>query len=293
MKKGLKQFIFYACVTLVIANGLAWGILYIHTKAAFYKPAFLTNQVLDSRFDYIILGSSIGLTTLNTFVIDSISQRKGINLSMDDTGLASQYLMLQHFLAENKETDYVILVLNSWEVMNTSGELSDNDYRFLPFVSRDYVYEHFVSLEEGFPVLSGSKYLPFLGVGYYNTELVAPSVASLFNTTKRNRFDERGNYVYPTSGTPPEKKFSEITLQFRNPYLDKIQSLCEAHEITIILYQPPSYKTEVLNVNTQGYINHSSLLKDKMFFYDAMHVNAKGREAASIEFAEEFKRAGN
>lgn len=288
MKKGLRHFLFYACITFVIANGLAWGILYIHKKASFYKPAFLTNQVLDSRFDYIILGSSIGLTTLDSFVIDSVSQKKGINLSMDDTGLPSQYLMLQHFLAENKETDYVILVLNSGEVMNTSGGLSDNDYRFLPFVSRDYVYEHFVSLEEGFPVLSGSKYLPFLGVGYYNTELVAPSLASLFNTTKRNRFDEKGNYVYPTSGTPPEKIFSEITLQFRNPYLEKIKSLCETHEISIILYQPPVYETEVLSGSTQGFINHSSLLKDKTFFYDAMHVNARGRAVASRLFAEEF-----
>lgn len=36
-------------------------------------------------------------------------------------------------------------------------------------------------------------------------------------------------------------------------------------------------------------INHSDVLKNSSFFYDEIHVNLAGKEAASIIFSEEFK----
>ncbi|PKP25179.1 MAG: hypothetical protein CVU03_09215 [Bacteroidetes bacterium HGW-Bacteroidetes-2] len=291
MKKGLYHIGLYGLLTILLANLLAWSCLWSLRQAAFYKPGFLVNQVTETHFDYIILGSSTGLTTLNTVRIDSLIHTNGLNLSMDDTGLPSQYLMLQHFLAENKTAGVVVLVINPWEGATTTVALSDNDYRFLPFINRPYVQQHFSAIsEKGLPVLAWSRYAPMLGVSYYNAELTAPSLLALWQPERRNRFDARGNYVYPNDGFVFDKKPTTTHLHMEHPYLQKITEVCSKNGIALLLYQPPIYATEVKDSLTPNFINHSTLFKDKTYFYDAMHVNAKGRKEASSQFAEVFKR---
>src|SRR5690606_22404653 len=133
------------------------------------------NTVTENNFDYIILGSSTGLTTLNTSTIDSALHTKGLNLSMDDTALSSQYLMLQHFLAEGKTTKFCVLAPSAASFDAINHDISDNDYRFLPYIHRDYVTAYFKQYtSKSARLISHSKWFPLLGVSYFNTELFYP-----------------------------------------------------------------------------------------------------------------------
>src|SRR5690606_34999549 len=227
---GLLLGVFLLLSTLISLTGF-----YALRKSNFYKPSFLANGVTEQKFDYIVLGSSVGLTTLDTKLMDSMMGTTGINLSMDDTGLSGQYLMLEHFLAEGNKTDYVILAPGIAALENKDVTFGDNDYRFLMYGNRNYIHEYYKNASdnsEAATIAYVTKWIPFVGMAYYNMELFFPSINSLINPSKRNRFDDRGNYSYPKNNKRfKDKSTNTIELDFQHAYLEKIQNLCEKNNI--------------------------------------------------------------
>ncbi|HLP63697.1 hypothetical protein [Flavobacterium sp.] len=291
MKKFLLHILKYGLILFILINAIAWLNLYFLRNSSFYKPSFLTHEVKQTQFDYVVIGSSIGLTTLDTKLIDSLTNKKGINLSIDDTAISSNYLMLNHFFKQGKKTQFCVLALSHWDLAIEHPVLNDNDYRFLPFVSNDYVSDYYQNCEEGyFKPLMLSQYIPAIGVCYYNTEVFYPSLIAAIRPNKKNRFDENGNYFYPETAEVPEKQIESIALNWKNPYVQKISDLCKENNTRLIIYQAPIYKTNVVNTNSSyPFINHASALKDKLYFYDNIHVNYLGRKAASALFATQFQ----
>lgn len=291
MKKFLLHILKYGLIVFIGINAIAWLNLYFLRNSSFYKPSFLTHEVKQSHFDYVIIGSSIGLTTLDTKQIDSLTNKKGINLSIDDTAISSNYLMLQHFFKQGKKTQFCVLALSHWDLALEHPVLNNNDYRFLPFVSNDYVYDYYKNCEKGyFKPLTLSKYMPAIGVCYYNSEVFYTSIVAAIQPNKKNRFDENGNYFYPETAEVPEKELTSIELKWKNPYIQKISDLCKENNTQLIIYQAPIYKTTIINHNAKyPFINHSAILNDKLFFYDNIHVNYKGKNVSSALFAKAFQ----
>lgn len=291
MRKFLKYIGLLLLVFFGVATLISLGCLYTLRNSSFYKPPFLANAVPQTEFDYIVLGSSVGLTTLDTKLMDSINHTTGINLSMDDTGMSSQFLMLQHFLAEGKKTKYCILAPGIAALENKTVNFGDNDYRFLMFVNRDYVYDYYKNASSiSCAAQAGmmTKWLPFIGLSYYNTEVFYPSLNAMLKPTQRNRFDEKGNYSYPKRKNKfKEKPLRILEMDFEHPYLEKIEALCKANDIQLIYYFAPTRAAQV-TYSDPGFpvINHSQVLKDDSLFYDDIHVNYIGREKVSTLFAE-------
>ena len=289
MKRFLTQLFVYGFLILIILNGISILVFKIHQNSKLYKPSFISNTVNNQKYDYVLLGSSMGLTSIDTKLVNNINSSSGLNASMDDTSLGTHYLMFQHFLASGGHADKVFVVINPSDIANENPKESTNDYRFLPYVHRNYVNEHFKE-KLGFKhYLSLSYWQPFIGVSYYNLEMVASSVQALFQPERRNRFDEEGNYSYPISGNHPNNQLSELTLEWENPYLDKIEKLAKDNNVELIYYQPPIYNLKVINIDqTKHLINHANKLQDPTLFYDKIHVNALGREKITKIFAKEI-----
>lgn len=293
MKRFLLKIGLYSLLLFLAVNLIAFLSLHFLGKSYFYKPQFITNGVAETHFDYVVLGSSTGLTTLDTKLIDSLSGKKGLNSSMDDSSLSSHYLMLEYFYSIGKKTDRLILAVTPWDLANEKPVLNNNDYRFLTYVREDCVSGYYQNIEEGyFKKLSLSKYFPIIGVSYYNTELFYPSLVALAKPQKRNQFDDRGNYCYPNQGHPKKAKNKTVPLAFKNPYFDKIIAFCKTNKIELVLYQSPMYGTSVTleNSNQVPFINHSDLLTSPDLFYDNIHVNSVGREICSKEVAAFLER---
>jgi len=286
-KIGFIIFIFVGITTLISFISL-WSL----RQSAFYKPSYLASQVKENKFDYIVLGASTGLTTLNTKVIDSITKLNGINLAMDDTALSSQYLMLQHFLAQGKTTKFCILAPSAPSFDYKSIDISDNDYRFLPFANTEYVSEYYNQFEsKRARLLQVSNWMPMIGVSYYNTELFYPSLLGLIKPNRRNRYDDRGNYTYPIIEKESKMIGSKITegVDFSNIYVKKIKDLCVKNNIKLLCYFSPMERFNVTSKNDNyRIINHSNLLDNTMYFYDTIHVNYKGRLLSSVAFAKDL-----
>lgn len=283
MKRFLLQIVKYAAILLVIVHVIAAFSLWIHRQSAYYKPSYLATAVQEEDFDYIILGSSTGLTTLNSIQIDTITGLHGINLSMDDSSLSSHYLMLSHFLDQGKTTRKVVLSISEGDLENENPTLSGNDYRFLPWVSKPYVQEYYNSFSGSEAnTLARSASLPMLGVSRYNSVIFFPAIQAAIQPKKRNRFDAQGNYVYPNSGGVTLTSRKETNIKIKNPFYTKLKTLCEENYIELILYQPPIANKTVTHIESDVlWINHSAILNDGSLFYDTIHVNAAGRTIAS------------
>lgn len=289
---GLLMFVFLGII-LVISIGSLWSL----RNSSFYKPSFLANEITPKNFDYIILGSSVGLTTLDTKLVDSINGTNGLNLAMDDTGMSGHYLMLQHFVAEGKKTKYCILAPGLASLENKRASSGDNDYRFLMFVNRDYVYDYFENASPGTTatcVMGSSRWFPFVGVSYYNTEIFFPSIVTLFQPKKHNRFDARGNYTYPKRNKKfKDKETKTQKLTFEHPYLKKIEKLCTDNNIQLIYYFSPMRGQKIeYKIPDFRTIDHTEIVKDDADFYDDIHVNNVGRKKVSKVFAEDFLSLG-
>lgn len=297
MNSFLKNISILFIGIIISSNLLSYASLWSLKQSNFYKPSFLVNSVAETNFDYIIIGASTGLTTLNTQLIDSLKRTKGINLSIDDTSITSQYLMLQHFLAEGKTTNICVIAPSITSYNEQIENISANDYRFLPYVDRSYVSDYFNSFSgTDAKLLYNSKYLPMLGVSYYNAEVFYPSLLSLLQPDRRNRFDNLGNYTYPiqsiTSEIITNRKI--INLKFENLALKKIKSLCDKEGIKLICYISPIEKDVVLVMDDDyEIINHSDKLNNTKYFFDDVHVNSRGRKLISEYFANELSHYFN
>lgn len=295
MKHFLKYTALLMLAFIIIASLVSMGSFYALRNSSFYKPSFLINDVPQKKFDYIVLGSSVGLTTLNTKLIDSLIGSKGLNLSMDDTGLSSQYLMLQHFIAEGKTTKYCILAPGLAALENKDVNYGDNDYRFLMYGNRDYIHDYYKnasSNSEAARMAYVTKWLPFVGISYYNTELFFPSLNALLFPRKRNRFDDSGNYSYPKLNGRLKDKLKETKkVSFDHPYLHKIETLCKENNIQLIYYFAPIRSTAVEYESASfPILNHSKEINDDSLFYDNIHLNYLGRKEISVKFSQYFNK---
>lgn len=292
MNAFLKKIVTYTLCILFVANVLAFLSLWALRKGNFYKPSFIENQLRDVQFDYIVIGASTGLTTINTKLIDSLSGKKGINLSIDDTSISSQYLMLRHFLASGNKTKLCVLAPGITSYDEDNHDISANDYRFLPFVGRSYVSEYYNSFNgTRAGILSKSKYLPMLGVSYYNAEVFYPSLVSFIQPKRNNRFDENGNYTYPVQNIKSKiiKNRETLDLRFSNPALAKLKALCAKENIKLVCYISPVKKLNVKTSNTNyNIINHSDRIIQTKYFFDDVHVNTLGRKVTSQHLANDL-----
>ena len=74
MRDFIKKTIYYVTIFLILGNIIGFSANYFLKKSSFYKSSFLVNGFNpNNKLDYFVVGSSRGLTTLNTTLIDEKS----------------------------------------------------------------------------------------------------------------------------------------------------------------------------------------------------------------------------
>jgi hypothetical protein len=293
MKKFLLKLTKYGLIALILGNLIGWSGDFFLRKSSWFKPSFLVNNFnQEEKFDYFVLGSSRGFTTLNSIQIDNILKTNGINLSMDDTDLKTHVLMTKHFFENGYKSDFCFLTLDYSNFNNTQKRLGDNDFRFSPFISKNYAKNHYNSYENHILKPNfNSLYFPIIKYSYYNLQLIPSAIVSMIFPKKRYRFDKKGNYTYPTTRTSnstykvPKIKY----VQIKNPLVDTIRNICQKNGTKLIIYVAP-YKKEKLNLlGAKNTINHSGILQKNSLFFDDIHVNTLGRKKATEYFINDVK----
>jgi hypothetical protein len=292
VKKFIKKIIIFSIIIFSLGSVISLFVNHFFKKSQFYKPSFLVNNFKkDNKFDFFIAGSSRGLTSINSTLIDKKLGTNGVNLSMDDTGLNTQFLMIRHFFLSGFTSNYCILVLDESHFFNTPKKIGNNDYRFVTFSNEEYVKKYYDEFDKSsLGLLKHSNINPFFTYSYYNLELFYPGMLSAFKPNFRNKFDQKGNYSYPNSGKEfGSKNRKEIAYIISNPLIKEIETFLIENNSKLIIYIAP-YADKNLTINTSyNLINHSYVVNNDTLFYDNIHVNNKGREKATSLFIDSFK----
>lgn len=292
MRRFLMKTVFYGLVFAVLANLLSWGCFAVLRRADMYKPSYVAHREGGREFDYVVLGSSTGLVDLNTALIDSLTGLNGFNLSLDGMGPAGQYMMLEHFLSEGYAARRIILSVDQTAYADTQA-IDMNEFYFLPWVGKDYVYWTFAEREPGLlKIRAYSRYFPMIGLGYYNQQLLGSCAIAFAAPRHRWYFDEKGNFTYPgvlDSLAWVGKELIVDTLRIRNPYVHEMQRRCRQEGMELFYFLPPELgrKTVVLDSANCHVWNYRDAYNRRMsFFHDAVHLNREGRSDLSQKVVE-------
>jgi hypothetical protein len=285
------KWITLSLVILVILS--PWGINALLKRSNLFKSTFVFNELKNKTLDYVIIGSSRGLTTLNSKLIDSLTGLNGFNASTDGGGIATNVLMLKHLIHNKVKFKYCIFTLDAIGIADNTYQFSKNTYRFVPFCQESYIQETMAKFEDCKEKSNfrASRFYPGFTVFENNKTLLTGAVKALINPKIRNRFDEKGNYTYPL-GNEENKTISFDTMIFSKygSVYNDIQNICTKNKIELITYIAPLGGKFLKIPNTKNLINHSNLLTSTKYFYDEMHVNSNGRIAATKAFSENFDK---
>lgn len=295
MKRFIGRVAAYLILLLALGSAVTAIASYFLGKSYFYKPNFIVNYLpTASHFDYVIAGSSRGLTTIDTEKVDQLLEKKGVNISMDDTGLPSQVLMIKHFFESGHQSDFCVLTLDLGHMESSEEKINDNDYRFVSYSDRPYVWEYFKKYEKGIiRPLTLSRFLPVIAFSYYNLELFWSALFSAVKPTYMNRFDSKGNYFYPDLAADLKvEQNTTVETELSNPILEELEYYLKSKNSKLIIYIAPYLGTEVVLSPSTSFevINHSAALESPSLFYDLDHVNSIGREKATELFSGELKK---
>ena len=270
--------------------------VHVLNKSSFFKTNYV-EQLSGSSFDYIILGSSRSLTSLNTNQIDSLLSLNGFNASLDDQNIVGSAMMLEHLLANDIEFKVCVLSLDNGDYERGLDIASANSYRWFSLVKRKYIAEYYERFDDlSSKVMVASKIWPGFAFWHNNKKLVPAYLLSYLNERYHHKYDQRGNFSYPVlSGKRLSGRHSKkiMLVGKSGAAIQRIQSICAENEIDLIVYIPPYLDAELELSQSGNIINHSSLFfgADSLF-YDRTHVNSVGRKLTSDHFAFDLSRFG-
>lgn len=298
MKKFVLKSILYLSIAFIIANVLAYTGLRILGKSDFFKTTYLVHHFPEGQsFDMAVFGSSRSLAAIDTKLIGESTGGLAVNFSMDYTALPSSLLMLEHFYAQGYTSKWVVISLDLPDFEESKTVISENDHRFLPYISNNYIREYFLKYEDAMiKPIAISKYFPVAGFAYYNMELLAPAAQALVNPNYKYRFDELGNYQYPdylAQQEMPEPRYFKTGLS--NPVLKQIAEVTQKNGSKLIVYIAPYLRDDISVESDVNYqvINHSRLINEPKYFSDYIHVVNSGKKLATEAFIEDFHKIDN
>jgi len=250
-------------------------------------------------YDYAVLGSSRAYGAFDMNLLDSLTQKEGINLGSNGSGFKDNYLVLSHFLKSNilKEL-YLQVDMNS---LNSKESFSNefHSFTFMPYWEDAEVKS---VLRDELPVLDNrlTDYFPEWRYFYFNkyfspkevirrkgigSKQVDPYSDLKGGMSSDSRLIEQGVEKLelrkaPNSIDPNDRK-----------YLNRIIQLSKEKGVEIKLFTAPIYKGDhkylkeaISDLNIIKYFPDPSFEMGLSYFQDQGHLNRYGRNKFTVLF---------
>ncbi len=271
------------------------------------------NDIYGSRInaDVLVSGDSKAWQQVSPLILDTTLHVNSYNIGIDGWYLPMQYARLKIYLKHNKKPDYLIQNVDLYSFYDRDDLF--NSEQFLPYlddtiiknVTARYIGK-FTFPEYYFPLFKYNNHLHlvkeglfcYLNVGKRASNKLYKGFSGI--TTGWNKDVEQLERNNPNGLTRDVK--SDLLLLF-----DDYLAFCRSKAIKVIfVFQPvlceelPYEKNaaEIMNILKQyaakydiPYMDYSndSLGYDRKYFVDYAHLNARGAELFSLEFARDLK----
>ena len=252
----------------------------------------------DKEFDYLVLGSSRAYGSLDISLLDSIIDKKGINLGLNGSGFTENFITLKLFLKNGNKVDSVFLQVDPYSLMSDSSfSNSFHSYAYLPYWDVDKEIENV--LHENIPLLKDWPFYPallsyFIYNNYYSPYNIYKGLKNKGEFCSKGFDCYNGNKIFDTLPKDQNIIGDEIFIVPDSKdifYYNKILDLAKENNIEVISYMAPTLDTfsnfETVNIlKNISYISSNSKIWDPNLFSDATHVNRFGRDLFTIEFGQ-------
>ncbi|MDB5258752.1 MAG: hypothetical protein JWM14_3447 [Chitinophagaceae bacterium] len=316
MKRLIINSAVFVVLAYILSTMLSWGYTALFKN---YKPdQSKKNWTLVRKgdtLDYITIGSSRVFHMVDVPLLNTLTNKKGLNIGTSGSSYADNYALLVKYLERNKVQ---ALILNADELCfhSTTGYTYPfKDYEYMPYFFEDtinQVYKDNVPkwkyyVWSGIPL---SRYIEFnehyeLGSVLW---LNAKKPVCKFDTTAGTELLYDMNYKkFLRTDTLPVQKDTLHIEQRDELYFHKIISLCREKGMKVILITTPlftkgiyapanrakfqQYLDRLIREEKLTYINFMDVtsLQDVRYFRDMTHTNIEGTRIYTRYLARQLK----
>lgn len=290
----MKKFSINVLLLLTLLLSTFWVLDYtfttVYKRGDYTKVQWLYNMH-NEDFDFAVHGSSRAFTTINVGEIDSYTDLRGVNISVDGSSITDQYLMLKIFIENNNKVKHLYLQVDPWST--NSEEISEFAIpKFFPYLKERVVFDHFKQFGIKWYAY---RYIPFLRYAEYNTIWGPHQLLNEAFDLFPQDFDQYGCYFYKEVNYRGETALQKMEFELNGgfKFLNQIIDLCKEKNIALTLFTSPianirideAYKSNMsvfknmMNKKGVEYINYGSIYgNEKSFFTDEIHLNKFGVE---------------
>ena len=278
MKKVFLTLLIYISVLLLIAIIFERLFTDSHYKNVSRNPVDWVMS-LDSTdvYDYLVLGSSRTLNTVDPFQIEVLTKKHGINLGLQDAKPFDLKLFVKRLIKKNITHTLYIQIDDSWNI-NEAGEKSTVNW--LPYLNEEAIWKEFEKLDD--KKYFYYKNIPFYKYAHYDSEIGIRDFCKGLTQQKLSTIKDRGFIpLYEVLKTSERDREYPFTLQDEfNIHIKEIITLCKENGVSVFFFTAPIYKADgnhsILLKYLPNYYDFTNLISDPEYFYAGRHLNAKG-----------------
>lgn len=289
---------------LFLFLSIVGGLLTYGGKKSGGKVNWIMSHSIDAEIP--IFGSSVAHVHLNPKIIQNMTGRSCYNLGMFGINLSQYNGVLHEFMTYTQSENIVIV--------GTFREFESRDKlyaasSFINYIDNKFIYESLKSIDSVQTIKA--SYVPFYKFILFNRDFYFSAIKSLFISSPMPFDDSNLGFMPMNDSWQPVKSSnkkgmeslidSDVVEIFRNTI-----TLANKKGIKVILVFPPIYiegqeqmvnLVEIIDVfkNLAGKQNifldftSSNICLEKKYFYNNLHLNSKGADAFSTEFAIKLK----
>ena len=258
------------------------------------------------QYDYAVLGSSRAEGAFDMKLLDSITQKNGINISSNGSGFVDNFLVLHKFL-ENKNTIKTLYLQVDNYSLDPEGNFSNafHVFNFLPFW-KDSIYQNAILhyLPKKDQILF--KNFPWMRFYVYN-KYFSPFEVSRRILMSRRKEKKRADQLLISTTIKPEKVGDSSRFFFKNntnrfrvnqfdvEYMEKIFSLAKENNIEIKCFTAPDFyaqKSRFSNYAETEKILLHILDKNKINYYPSNFTDVESSDLIYFKDPEHLNRYG-
>ncbi len=255
-------------------------------------------------YDYAVLGSSRAYGAFDMNLLDSLTQKEGINLGSNGSGFKDNYLVLSHFLKSNTIKElYLQVDMNS---LNSKESFSNefHSFTFLPYWEDAEVKS---VLKDELSVLDNrlTDYFPEWRYFYFNKYFSPKEVVRRIGigskqddpyTDLKGGMSSDSRLIEKGVEKLELRKAPESTDTNDREYLNRIIQLSQEKGIEVKLFTAPMYlgdheylKKAISDLDYPQIYADQTIEHNKSLFQDQGHLNSHGRFIYTKSFFEAVK----
>ena len=265
--------------------------------------------------DYVLLGSSRLYSGLNCLYIDSLINKKGLNLGTNAASYAENFLLLKKFISQGNNTEIVFLNADIYN-FNSRDSYSvplhfHYFFNFWDDIEVREAVEYYSSTAQFFR-WNTFPGLRFIEYNFHYSPIILLKSFFVEPKTKKSKFDlSKGSDIRIGNFSPSLENFNKRNFTINESdqlYLIKIIDFLKKYNIKLRLIRPPKFWMVEKNIsNVDEFFNHINIIKkdfdinfidfqglnivyDSSNFRDPTHLNEIGVKKFSSEFAKKAFR---